>query len=173
MQKSKNIMWSMSQSVTNWCYRNVALYTVKSLAPICSSLTSTMFSEPCFRQTHTARHRQIKRKYYLVRCQGTNWVLLKKWTSLHLYAVLGRQWSVVVRHIFMPGLSCFGDIPWFFFSFSGITGCGSASLKLCTCNAASPWSQSPCSNSQCPGKAGCPKYFRRGALDPNRRICQH
>ena len=27
--------------------------------------------------------------------------------------------------------------------FGGITACGSASLKLCVCNAAFPWSQSP------------------------------
>ena len=49
----------------------------------------------------------------------------------------------------MPGLSRLGDFPWFFFSFDGITGCGSASLKLCVCNAASPWSQSLSPDSQC------------------------
>ena len=37
----------------------------------------------------------------------------------------------------------------FFFLFCGITGCGSASLKLCVCDAASPWSQSPSPDSQC------------------------
>ena len=36
----------------------------------------------------------------------------------------------------------------FFVAFSGITGCGSASLKLCVCFAASPWSQSPSLDSQ-------------------------
>ena len=30
-----------------------------------------------------------------------------------------------------------------------ITGCGSASLKLCICNAASPWRQRPSEDSQC------------------------
>ena len=33
--------------------------TVRSLTSICSSLTSTMFSEPILRQSHTARQRQI------------------------------------------------------------------------------------------------------------------
>ena len=49
----------------------------------------------------------------------------------------------------MSGLSCFSNIPWFFFAFGGITGCGSASLKLCFCDAAHPWSQSPSQDSQC------------------------
>ena len=35
-----------------------------------------------------------------------------------------------------------------FVSFCGITGCGSASLKLCVCNAASHWSQNPSTDSQ-------------------------
>ena len=48
----------------------------------------------------------------------------------------------------MPGLSCFGNIPWFFLAFGGITCCGSASLKLCVCDAAYPWSQSPSPHSQ-------------------------
>ena len=48
----------------------------------------------------------------------------------YIYAVLGWQRSVVVRLVFMPGLSCFGNIPWFFFAFDEITWCGSASLKL-------------------------------------------
>ena len=47
------------------------LLTVKSLAPICSSTPLTMFSEPCFRQTNTARHSQIKRKDYPVIFSGT------------------------------------------------------------------------------------------------------
>ena len=41
----------------------------------------------------------------------------------------------------MSGLSCYGNIPWFFFAFGGITGCDSASLKLCVCDADYPWSQ--------------------------------
>ena len=36
--------------------------------------------------------------------------------------------------------------------FSRIVGCGSASLKLCVCDAASPWSQSPSPDSQCGGE---------------------
>ena len=33
----------------------VTLVTVRSLAPICSTTTSIMFPEPCFKQTHAAR----------------------------------------------------------------------------------------------------------------------
>ena len=40
--------------------------TVKLLASICSSTTSTMFSEPSFMKTHTARHRHISMKDYPV-----------------------------------------------------------------------------------------------------------
>ena len=36
-----------------------------------------------------------------------------------------------------------------FFSLRGITGCGSASLKLCVSNASNPWSQSPSPESLC------------------------
>ena len=40
------------------------LDTVKSLAPICSSTTLTIFSDPGFRQTHKAGHRQILCQMY-------------------------------------------------------------------------------------------------------------
>ena len=36
-----------------------------------------------------------------------------------------------------------------FFAFGGITDCGSTSLKLCVCDAAYTWSQSPFSHSRC------------------------
>ena len=36
--------------------------TVRSLAPICRRLTSTMFSEPILRQSHPARQRKINSK---------------------------------------------------------------------------------------------------------------
>ena len=36
-----------------------------------------------------------------------------------------------------------------FLCFGGITSCGSASLKLCVCKAASPWSQSSFPDSEC------------------------
>ena len=49
----------------------------------------------------------------------------------------------------MLGLSYLVDIHSFSSLFWVITGCGSASLKLCVCNAASPWSQSPSPDSQC------------------------
>ena len=62
--------------------------------------------------------------------------------------MLGGQRSVVIRLVFMPGLSCFENYSWFFFAFGGITCCGSASLKLRVCDAAYPWSQSPSPNSQ-------------------------
>ena len=44
----------------------VAESTVRSLAQICSSTTSTMFAEPCFQQSHTAKQRLIMRKDYYV-----------------------------------------------------------------------------------------------------------
>ena len=46
-------------------------------------------------------------------------------------------------------LSCFRNIPWFFFAFGRITCCGSASLKMCVCDAAYPWSQIPPPHPQC------------------------
>ena len=67
-----------------------------------------------------------------------------------LPAGLVRQESLVVRLILIPGLSCLGGIP-FKLLFFWITGLWSASLKLCVCNAASPWSQSPSPDSQCAG----------------------
>ena len=55
----------------------------------------------------------------------------------------------MVRLICMPGVGCLRDIPWFFFGSCGLIGCGSASLKLFICNAASSWSQSPSPDAQC------------------------
>ena len=43
----------------------------------------------------------------------------------------------------------------FFFAFGGITGCGSASPKLCVCDTASPWSQRPSPDSQCSAQHHC------------------
>ena len=123
--------------------------TVISLAPICRS-TTTLFWEHFFRQSHTARDRQIKRKDSTIGLLGTSWLLQEQYASLHFHAMIGRQGSVVVRQIFIPGLNCTGGPPWFFFVFGGITGCGSASLKLCICKAASPWSQSSFPDSQWP-----------------------
>ena len=48
----------------------------------------------------------------------------------------------------MSGVSFFGNIPWFFFAVGGITGCGSASLKLYFCDAVYHWGQSPSPGSQ-------------------------
>ena len=48
----------------------------------------------------------------------------------------------------MPGLSCFGNISWLFYAFVGIAGCCSESQKLCACDAAYLWSQSPSPHSQ-------------------------
>ena len=47
------------------------------------------------------------------------------------------------------------------FAFGGITGCGSASLKLCACDTAYPWSQCHSPDSQwghhvCPAHLGLP-----------------
>ena len=112
--------------------------TVISLAPICRSTTSTLFSEHFFRQSHTARDRQIKRKDCPIGLLGTSWPLQEQYASLNFHAIIGRHGSVVVRQICIPGLSCTGGTPWFFFVYGGITSCGSASLKLCICKAASP-----------------------------------
>ena len=112
--------------------------TVRSLAPICSSTTSTTFLEPCFKQSHRARHKLIKRKDFPVRFLGTWWLLLYQQASLKWNAVLCRKWSVVKSQHLYPvwaPLKTFND---FFFAFGGNTYCGSASLKLCICIAASP-----------------------------------
>ena len=122
--------------------------TVRSLAPICSSPTSTLFSEHFFRQSHTARARHKKRKDCHGELLGTSWLLQEQLASLHVHAMLGRKGSVVVRQIFIPGMSCTGGISRFIFFFGWITSCGSASLKLCVWKAASPWSQSSLPGSQ-------------------------
>ena len=53
----------------------------------------------------------------------------------------------------LAGLYAWSELIWkystFFFAFGGITRCGSASLKLCVCDAALPWSQRPLPDSQC------------------------
>ena len=53
----------------------------------------------------------------------------------------GRQGSVVVsggQEDIICGLSCMGGTPQFLFVFGGIISCGSASLNLGFCKAASP-----------------------------------
>ena len=59
-----------------------------------------------------------------------------------------------------------GDIPCFCFAFGDITWCGSASLKLCVCNAASPWSQSTSPDSHC----GRHDNFSRRDLEGPQRV---
>ena len=68
---------------------------------------------------------------------------------MYYHTWLGSEGSVVVIVICMPGLGVLWAYSNIFVSFCGITGCGSASLKLCVCNVASPWSQSPSPDSQC------------------------
>ena len=136
-------MWRDPHDGLDWTLWNSWLLFAAALP------ASTMLWETFFRQTHTARHRQINRKNYPAWFQGTCLLLLKSWTWLHSQEVLGRDRSSVIGSVLMLGLSCLGDISLFFFSFNGITGCGSASLKLCVCNAASPWSQSTSPDSQC------------------------
>ena len=50
------------------------------------------------------------------------------------------------------GIYAWSELIWrysmIYFAFVGITCCGSASLKLCVCDAAYPWSQSPSPHSQ-------------------------
>ena len=55
------------------CHLTTTL-TVKSLAPICSTSTCTVFSELCRREIHTVRQRPIKRKYCSVGCQSMHWL---------------------------------------------------------------------------------------------------
>ena len=50
-------------------------HTVRSLAPIWSSLISTIFSEPIFRQSHTIRQRHIHSKEYSVPLLGPSWLI--------------------------------------------------------------------------------------------------
>ena len=54
-----------------------------------------------------------------------------------------------------------------FLSFCGITGCGSASLKQCVSNAASPWSQSPSLDSQCNKHFFLPKGQKKPQQKPS------
>ena len=124
------------------------MFTLRSLAHTCSSTNNTLFSEHFFRQSHTARERQIKRKYCPIVLLGTHWLLREQYASLHFHAMMHKKGSVIVRQIFIPNLSCTGSTPWFFFAFGGITSCGYATLKLGVCRAASPWSRSSFPDSQ-------------------------
>ena len=121
--------------------------TVRSLAPICSSTTSTIFSELICRQTHRARHRQRKKTVYIAIILGPSWLFVEKQTMLPCYAVLCM--SMVMRLTFLFWSGCLGEFFLLFVSLRVVTSCGSASLKLCVSKAASPWSQSPSPDSQC------------------------
>ena len=67
----------------------------------------------------------------------------------------GYRWRVCYQRglprLVIPSITCTGGTLCFFIVFGGITSCGSASLKLCICKAASPWSQSSFPDSQCGG----------------------
>ena len=66
-----NLLGVYQQNVAVSSGRNCLQWnTVRSLAPICSSLTSTIFSEPILRQSHTARQRQINGNKYSVSFLG-------------------------------------------------------------------------------------------------------
>ena len=58
--------------------------------------------EPCFKQSHRARHKLIKRKDFPVRFLGTWWLLLYQQASLKWNAVLCRKWSVVKSQHLYP-----------------------------------------------------------------------
>ena len=115
------------------------LVTVRSLAPICRSTTGTMVSEAWYMQIHTVRYRLIKRTRSYVGFLGTCRVLWEYRTSPHCHSRLD-SWSQDLWGFTIP-----------FCLFCGITDCGSASLKLCVCNAASPWRQSSSPDSQWAG----------------------
>ena len=74
-----------------------------------------LLKEHLFRQSHTARDRQIKRKYCPIGLLGTSWLLQEQCASLHFHAMIVRQGLVVVGQIFIPGLNCTEGTPWFFF----------------------------------------------------------
>ena len=124
-----------------------SMVTVRSLAPICSSTTSTMFSGTCFKQTHTKKVNKEER----LLCRISRYMLTVTWvtdiTSLTCRArktrVSGGQADIYAWSQLLGGYSII------FLIFCWITGCGSASLKLCVSNAASPWSPCPFPDSQC------------------------
>ena len=111
-------------------------------APPAPCFQSTFYADP---QSHTEDN---KGERLLCQFVCKSWLLLEYQTSPQCHAVLGRKGSLVVRLIFMPGFSYLENIPWLFFWFCVISGCGSASLKLCVRNAASSWSQSSSQDSQ-------------------------
>ena len=125
------------------------LLTVRSLAPICSSTTSTLYSELIFMQSLRARHRQKKVDGFSILNSGSQLTVygLTDITALLCHAMYTR---VIGGHTVIYGpVWLLARQSMIFLSFCGITGCGSASLKLCISNAASPWSQSPSLDSQC------------------------
>ena len=104
-------------------YQGLTSSTVKSLAPICSSTTST-FSRALFYvdpQSQTEANKEEKLlcrvSWYKLTSSGVPDI-----TSLPCRASLarlGRQGSMVVRLIFMPGFSQLQDIPLYKFYFVG------------------------------------------------------
>ena len=107
--------------------------TVKSSAPICSRLISTMLPELILMQSHTSKQRQIHSMEYSVVFLSPSWQILHQQITLHCHTVLGWQGLVVDRLVLMFVLSWFENIPWFFFAIGGITECGSASLCSWCC----------------------------------------
>ena len=71
-------------------------------------------------------------------------------TEIAALLSFARQTRVIGGHTDICGVVwLLGRKFMIFLSFCGITGCGSASLKLCFSTAASPWSQRPSMDSQC------------------------
>ena len=72
-----------------------SLYTVRSFAPICSSLISTMFLELILMQSHTARQRKIHNQQYFVLFLGTSWQIVSNiWPFIAIQCYVDRgEWS--------------------------------------------------------------------------------
>ena len=108
---------------------------VRSLDSICSSTTSNIVLKPYLFKADQQNQTEANTGEMLL-C----WISRYKLTAS---LVSGGQADIYAWSHLLWGYSMI------FSSFCGITGCGSASLKLCICNVASPWSQSPFPDSQC------------------------
>ena len=77
--------------------------TVRSLAPICSSTTSTLFSELFYRQSHTGRDK-LRIKYCPVGVIGIIWVLQHCFLQLFVISI-----EVLFQSFFCSICTCIGQ----------------------------------------------------------------
>ena len=92
------------------CLSSLSSLPFKERCEICGSYLQEHHQHPVSRalfwQSHTARHRKIKRKDWPIGLLVKSLLLQEQYASLHFHAMIGRQGSVVVRQIFIPDLSC-------------------------------------------------------------------